>query len=79
MEYLTKIIYKLEHLVLINMAKYKFACSDIGMNCGFTASAKTKEELMPKIVEHAKTAHNITEITPDLQKKVEGAIKKSMF
>jgi predicted small metal-binding protein len=34
---------------------------------------------MPQIVEHAKTAHNINEITPDLKKKVEGAIKKSMF
>jgi predicted small metal-binding protein len=61
------------------MAKYKFACADIGMECGFKTEAKSKEELMPKIVEHAKTAHNITEITPELQKKVEGAIKKSMF
>ena len=61
------------------MAKYKFACADIGMACGFKTEAKSKEELMPKIVEHAKTAHNITEITPDLEKKVEGVIKKSMF
>lgn len=61
------------------MAKYRFACADIGMECGFKTEAKSKEELMPKIVEHAKTAHNITEITPELQKKVEGAIKKSMF
>lgn len=61
------------------MAKYKFSCSDIGMNCGFTTSAKTTEELMPKIVDHAKNVHNIEEISPDLKKKVESAIKKSMF
>ncbi len=49
------------------------------MNCGFETSAKTKEELMPKIVEHAKTAHGMTSIPDDMKKKVEGAIKKKMF
>lgn len=63
----------------IKMATYKFKCKDIGMDCGFQASAKSIDQLMPQIVEHAKTAHNINEITPDLKKKVEGAIKKSMF
>ena len=61
------------------MAKFKFACEDIGMKCDFHTSEKTKEALMGKIVEHAKTAHDIREITPELQKKVEGAIKKSLF
>jgi len=61
------------------MAKYEFKCKDIGMGCGFEASAPSKEELMPKIVEHAKTAHGITQIPPDLAKKVDGAIKKKMF
>ncbi|WP_010917500.1 DUF1059 domain-containing protein [Thermoplasma volcanium] len=61
------------------MAKYVFKCSDIGMNCGFEASAKSIDELMPKIVEHAKTAHNITEINEDLKNKVTSAIKKKMF
>ncbi|MEM3852385.1 MAG: DUF1059 domain-containing protein [Methanomassiliicoccales archaeon] len=61
------------------MAKYEFKCKDIGMNCGFEASAPSKEELMPKIAEHAKTAHGITQIPDDLKKKVDGAIKKKMF
>lgn len=61
------------------MAKYEFKCKDIGMNCGFEASAGSKEELMPKIVEHAKTAHGITTIPDDLAKKVDAAIKKRMF
>jgi predicted small metal-binding protein len=62
-----------------NMAPYNFKCKDIGMECGFETKAKTKEDLMPKIVEHAKSAHNITEITPDLKTKVDGAIKKTFF
>ncbi|MEM0346902.1 MAG: DUF1059 domain-containing protein, partial [Thermoplasmatales archaeon] len=41
------------------MAKYSFKCADIGMNCGFETKASTKEELMPLIAEHAKTAHNM--------------------
>ena len=62
-----------------NMAPYNFKCKDIGMECGFETKAKTKEDLMPKIVEHAKSAHNITEITPHLKTKVDGAIKKTFF
>lgn len=61
------------------MAKYKFNCSDIGMNCGFATSAKSREELLPLISKHAKEVHNIEEIQPDLMKKVDSAIKKSMF
>ncbi|MCL5438293.1 MAG: DUF1059 domain-containing protein [Thermoplasmataceae archaeon] len=61
------------------MAKYKFKCSDIGMDCKFTSSAASKEELMPKITEHAGKAHNITEMNDELRKKVNSAVKKSLF
>ncbi|MEL9914653.1 MAG: DUF1059 domain-containing protein, partial [Thermoplasmatales archaeon] len=61
------------------MAKYSFKCADIGMNCGFETKASTKEELMPLIAEHAKTAHNMSEIPPDVMEKVNKAIKKSFF
>ena len=63
----------------IVMASYGFKCKDIGMDCGFTASAKTKEELMPKIAEHAKHDHHIETIDEALQAKVNGAIRKKMF
>ncbi|MCL5009721.1 MAG: DUF1059 domain-containing protein [Candidatus Parvarchaeota archaeon] len=56
--------------------KYEFECKDIGMSCGFKTSAKTKEELMPKIAAHAKAAHNLDPIPPDLMQKVETAIKE---
>lgn len=61
------------------MTKYEFRCKDIGMNCGFEAHADTKEQLMPKIAEHAKNSHGIEKIPDDLRMKVEGAIKKKMF
>jgi len=53
-----------------------FACRDIGMDCDFKASAATEAELMGKIAEHAKSAHNIDKISPDLMAKVKNAIKK---
>jgi predicted small metal-binding protein len=53
-----------------------FKCKDIGMSCGFEASAKTEDELMKKIAEHASKAHNMKTIPPDVMDKVKKAIKK---
>lgn len=58
------------------MAK-KFKCADIGMKCGFEATADTTEQLMPKIGAHAKTAHGMTEIPKDVLAKVQAAIKQA--
>jgi predicted small metal-binding protein len=52
-----------------------FVCRDIGMDCDFKASAATEAELMGKIAEHAKSAHKIEKISPDLLAKVKRAIK----
>lgn len=56
------------------MAK-KFVCRDIGMNCGFEATADTEEALMPQIAEHAKTAHNMQAIDEATMAKIKAAIK----
>ncbi|MDG7006674.1 MAG: DUF1059 domain-containing protein [Nitrososphaerota archaeon] len=53
----------------------EFACKDIGMDCGFKASAKTEEELMPKIAQHAKAAHQLDPIPAETALKVKAAIK----
>lgn len=53
----------------------KFLCKDVGMDCPYEAHAETEEELMQKIAEHGKTAHGITEISPELMEKVKQAIK----
>jgi len=52
-----------------------FKCKDIGMECGFEASAWTKGSLMNKISKHAAEAHNMKEIPPDVLEKIKKAIK----
>lgn len=52
-----------------------FKCADIGMDCKFATKALTKNGLMRKIAEHASDAHKITSIPPDLEAKIESAIK----
>lgn len=38
---------------------YKLACSDLGTpECGFVAQADTSEEVVKKMIEHAKMAHS---------------------
>jgi len=53
-----------------------FRCRDIGMRCEFETTAKTEDELMKKIAEHARKAHNMETIPPDVMAKVKKAIKK---
>jgi len=50
-------------------------CRDIGVDCDGVIRAKTEEELMKKVAEHAKTVHGMTKISPEMAKKVKAAIK----
>ena len=51
-------------------------CRDVGVDCDGVIRAETEEELMGKVAEHAKTAHGITEISPELAAKVKAAIQE---
>jgi len=53
-----------------------FKCKDIGMSCAFETTAKTEDELMKRITEHAGKAHNMKTIPADVMSKVKKAIKK---
>jgi predicted small metal-binding protein len=53
-----------------------FKCKDIGMSCGFEATAKTEDELMKKIADHASKVHNMKPIPADVMSKVNKSIKK---
>ena len=53
-----------------------FKCTDIGMPCKFEATAKTEAELLKKIAKHAKTAHKIDPMPPDLLAVVKKVIKR---
>ena len=61
----------------MNCLGLSFKCADVGMKCGFEAKADNKEQLMKSIATHAKEAHNITTIAPDLMMKVNAAIKQA--
>lgn len=50
-------------------------CGDVVPGCNFVAEGKDVTEVMAKGAEHAKTAHGMTAIPPDIAKKVQAAIK----
>jgi len=51
------------------------ACADAGMDCSWTATAETEDEIMTKVGEHAKETHPDMEVTPELAAKVKSLIK----
>jgi len=50
-------------------------CSDVGMDCDFVVRGETSEEVMKNAAEHARTAHGIEQIPPELAQKAQAAIK----
>jgi predicted small metal-binding protein len=50
-------------------------CGDLMKGCNFVARGATEEEVMKQAAEHAKSAHGIVKITPELAQKVKAAIK----
>jgi predicted small metal-binding protein len=58
---------------LITMQKF-FKCGDIGNNCNYRVSANSEDEVLQKVSEHAKTAHNMGGISKELADKVRAAI-----
>lgn len=57
------------------MAK-TISCKDVGMvSCDFTARAETMEELMQAAAAHAKSAHGMDNIPPELLPLVKAAVR----
>lgn len=54
----------------------RIACNNIVPGCGFTASAETEEELLAQVAAHARQAHGVTEVTPELAAKAKAAITR---
>ncbi len=60
-----------------NMAGFNFACKDVGMKCDFEIrGASTKDEAMQEAAAHAKHAHQLETISPELGAKVSAAIRQ---
>jgi AhpD family alkylhydroperoxidase len=49
-------------------------CRDVGEDCDHVIRGKTEDEIFAKAAEHARIAHNRTEIPPEMIEKVRGAI-----
>lgn len=56
------------------MAKY-IRCRDVGVDCDFEARGETEQEVLDQCAEHARTAHNMAEIPPELAAKVRSAMR----
>jgi AhpD family alkylhydroperoxidase len=55
-------------------AEKELRCRDVGPDCDYVIRAKTEDEIFAKAAEHAKTAHSMMEIPPDLIEKARKAI-----
>lgn len=52
-------------------------CRDVGVDCDFEIKgASSEEEIMQMAAIHAKMAHNMDQIPPELAAKAKAAIKK---
>ena len=56
------------------MAK-TMSCRDVGPDCDFVARGESEEEIMGQVAEHARDAHGLDEVPPELAEKAKAAIK----
>ncbi len=54
-----------------------FKCKDLGLSCGFEATAETEEEMMRKLMAHADKAHSMKAIPPALVEQVKKKVVRS--
>lgn len=50
-------------------------CRDVGFDCDGVIKAKTDEQALAKAAEHAKAAHGVKEVTPDMIKKIRSVMR----
>ncbi len=50
-------------------------CRDVGVDCDFVAKGETEQEVLKQCAEHARTAHGMDEIPPEVAEKVRAAIR----
>jgi predicted small metal-binding protein len=59
------------------MAK-ELKCGDLMPGCEAVVEGRDEAEVMAKAAEHAKSAHGLQQITPELASKVRSAIKEKV-
>ena len=55
-------------------AEKELRCRDVGENCDYVIRGKTEDEIFVKAAEHARIAHNMAEIPPEIRAKARAAI-----
>ncbi|MGA8762645.1 MAG: DUF1059 domain-containing protein [Candidatus Sulfotelmatobacter sp.] len=50
-------------------------CNDVVGNCDFVARGESEQDVLQQAAEHARTAHQVNEVTPELAAKVRSAIR----
>jgi len=50
-------------------------CGDLMPGCEFVARGESEQEVLQAAAEHGRSAHNLTEIPPELADKVKSAIR----
>lgn len=50
-------------------------CRDVGVDCDFVARGETEQEILEQCAEHAKSAHGMAEIPPEIAAIVRSAIR----
>ena len=58
------------------MTKQTIACKDVVPGCPFEAEAESEEKLLEKVQAHARHAHGVEDVTPELLAKVKEAIRE---
>jgi predicted small metal-binding protein len=51
-------------------------CGELNPGCKFEARGSSEEEVLKQAAEHAKTAHNMKEIPPEVLPKYRSAIRE---
>jgi predicted small metal-binding protein len=59
----------------INVMSKVISCRDVGVDCDFQARGETEAEVLQKCQEHARSAHGIEDIPPELADNVRLAMK----
>lgn len=50
-------------------------CADVVGSCDFVARGDSEQEILQQASEHARSAHNMDEIPPEVAEKVRAAIR----
>ena len=51
------------------------SCREVGVDCDFEARGETEQEILQKCADHARSAHGMQELPPELTEKVRSAIR----